>query len=50
MLTKKTDYTRKADSTIEIGLPSDQQSRFNCDGTLWLWTYEQNKTQAEASA
>ena len=37
-------YVRKADSTIAIGLPSNFQSRFNCDGSLWLWTYEQNKT------
>ncbi|MEP6597051.1 MAG: hypothetical protein ABJA71_13955, partial [Ginsengibacter sp.] len=43
-------YIRKADSTIAIGLPSDQQSRFNCDGSLWLWTYEQNKTAAEVNA
>ena len=42
-------YIRKADSTIAIGLPYDQQSRFNCDGSLWLWTYEQNKTPAEGN-
>src|SRR5258706_16005316 len=42
-------YIRKADSTIAIGLPSDFQSRFNCDGSYWLWTYEQNKTPNEVS-
>jgi alpha-mannosidase len=43
-------YIRKADSTIAIGLPSDFQSRFNCDGSFWLWTYEQHKTPAEVNA
>jgi alpha-mannosidase len=43
-------YIHKADSTIAIKLPSDQQSRFNCDGSLWLWIYEQNKTPAEVNA
>ena len=43
-------YIRKADSTIAIGLPSDLQSRFNCDGSFWLWTYEQNKTPEEVNA
>ncbi|MEP7107936.1 MAG: glycoside hydrolase [Ferruginibacter sp.] len=42
-------YVRKADSTIKNGLPPDQQSRFNCDGNFWLWTYEQNKTRGELS-
>ena len=27
--------------------PSPYQSRWNCDGSLWLWTYEKNKTAAE---
>ncbi|MEX2234778.1 MAG: hypothetical protein WD824_21630 [Cyclobacteriaceae bacterium] len=40
-------YIRKADSTINNKLPSELQSRFNCDGNFWLWTYEQNKTKAE---
>jgi alpha-mannosidase len=43
-------YIRKADSTIAIGLPSHLQSRFNCDGSLWLWTYEQNKSVGEVNA
>ena len=43
-------YIRKADSTIRIGLQPDLQSRFNCDGSFWLWTYEQNKTPAEVNA
>ena len=42
-------YIRKADSTIDNGLPSDQQSRFNCDGNFWLWAYEQNKTPVDVS-
>ena len=25
----------------------EHQSRWNCDGTLWFWTYEKNKTPAE---
>ena len=43
-------YIRKADSTIAIGLPSHLQSRFNCDGSFWLWIYEQNKTPTEVNA
>ncbi len=43
-------YIRKADSTIAIALPSDFQSHFNCDGSFWLWTYEQNKTQGQVNA
>src|SRR6185503_10524889 len=43
-------YIRKADSTIAIGSPSHLQSRFNCDGSLWLWDYEQNKTPSEVNA
>ncbi len=27
--------------------PAATQSRWNCDGSLWLWTYERNKTPAE---
>lgn len=42
-------YVRKADSTVRLGLPLEQQSRFNCDGNLWLYTYEQNKSAAEVS-
>jgi alpha-mannosidase len=40
-------YVRKADSTISNGLPTEHQSRFNCDGNIWLWTYEQHRTKAE---
>jgi alpha-mannosidase len=42
-------YIRKADSTISNGSPSELQSRFNCDGNIWLWTYEQSKTHGEVS-
>lgn len=42
-------YIRKADSTISIGLPSHHQSRFNCDGNIWLYTYEQNRNAAQVS-
>ncbi len=38
-------YLDLADATA--GNPSDTQSRFNCDGSLWLWEYEKNKTPAE---
>lgn len=27
--------------------PSDTQARWNCDGSLWLWTYERNRTPAQ---
>ncbi len=27
--------------------PSDTQARWNCDGSLWLWTYEHNRTPAQ---
>ncbi len=26
---------------------TEHQSRWNCDGSFWLWTYEKNKTSAE---
>ena len=38
-------YLNLADSTAR--LPAEFQSRFSCDGTFWLWTYEKNKTQSE---
>lgn len=38
-------YLDLADTTTN--LPSEQQSRWNCDGSFWLWTYEKNKSQAE---
>ncbi|MBX7138346.1 MAG: glycoside hydrolase [Oligoflexia bacterium] len=34
-----------ADQTA--ALPTNQQARFNTDGTLWLWEYEHNKSQPE---
>ncbi len=38
-------YLDLADSTDdEI---SEHQSRWNCDGSFWLWTYEKNKSQVE---
>ncbi len=47
---KMIDYhIQKSDSSIANGFPADLQSRFNCDGSFWVWTYEQNKTQAEMS-
>ena len=27
--------------------PSEFRNRFNCDGSYWLWTYEQKKSSAE---
>ena len=27
--------------------PPDSQSRWNCDGSLWMWTYERNRTPAQ---
>ncbi|MBC7187112.1 MAG: hypothetical protein H5U38_08770, partial [Calditrichaeota bacterium] len=38
-------YLDLADATEHE--PSDFQSRFNCDGTFWVWTYEKNKSAAE---
>lgn len=35
-------YLDLADSTANN--PSDYQSRFNTDGTLWIWEYERNKS------
>jgi alpha-mannosidase len=29
------------------GEPSAHQSRWNCDGSFWLWTYEKNKPAAD---
>lgn len=36
---KLTDETENEDS--------DFQSRWNCDGSFWLWTYERNRSPAE---
>lgn len=38
-------YMNLADQTAN--LPSEHQSRWNCDGTFWLWTYQHNKSAAE---
>ncbi|MBN2289498.1 MAG: glycoside hydrolase, partial [Candidatus Glassbacteria bacterium] len=38
-------YLDLADSTES--LPSCQQSRWNCDGSLWLWTYERNRSKQQ---
>ncbi len=38
-------YLDLADATAS-NLP-EHQSRWNCDGSFWLWTYEKNKTPAE---
>lgn len=38
-------YIALADVTL--GLPPDIQSRFACDGSYWLWTYQQHRTPAE---
>ncbi|HEX6891203.1 MAG TPA: glycosyl hydrolase-related protein [Chryseolinea sp.] len=37
-------YIAQSDQTAS--LPSAFQSRFNCDGTYWLWEYEKHKTPA----
>jgi alpha-mannosidase len=38
-------YIAQSDRTDS--LPSDWQSRFNCDGNFWVWEYEKNKTHGE---
>ncbi len=38
-------YLGKMDETA--GNPSDQQMRWNCDGSLWMWEYERNRTPAQ---
>lgn len=38
-------YLDLADATDNE--PSDFQSRFNCDGSFWVWTYEKYKSRAE---
>ncbi|MBX9736824.1 MAG: hypothetical protein K2X32_07850 [Phycisphaerales bacterium] len=38
-------YIDLADSTL--ALPSDYQSRWNLDGSFWMWTYERNRTPAQ---
>ena len=38
-------YLDLADATA--GNPPEHQSRWNCDGSFWLWTYEKNKPAAD---
>ncbi|MGA2031342.1 MAG: hypothetical protein ABSG68_03730 [Thermoguttaceae bacterium] len=38
-------YLARADATA--GQPDDYQARFNCDGSLWMWEYERNKSAAD---
>ena len=38
-------YLNKMDATQ--GNPSDQQMRWECDGSLWMWEYERNRNPAE---
>jgi alpha-mannosidase len=38
-------YLNKMDATQ--GNPSDQQMRWQCDGSLWMWEYERNRTAAQ---
>lgn len=35
-------YLNRMDQTA--GNPSDTQMRWNCDGSLWMWEYERNRT------
>ena len=35
-------YLDRCDSPADE--PPEHQSRWNCDGSFWLWTYEQNKS------
>ncbi len=38
-------YLNKMDSTA--GNPSDSQMRWSCDGSLWMWEYERNRTPSQ---
>ena len=38
-------YLNKMDTTA--GNPSDTQMRWSCDGSLWMWEYERNRTPAQ---
>ncbi len=38
-------YLAQADATA--GNPTDRQSRWHCDGSYWVWTYERNRTPAQ---
>jgi len=35
-------YLNKMDATQQN--PPDSQMRWNCDGSLWMWEYERNRT------
>ncbi len=41
-LTMSDYYLNKMDATQNN--PSDTQMRWNCDGSLWMWEYEKNRT------
>ena len=38
-------YMAQAEATASG--PADQRGRFNCDGSLWVWDYEQNRPPAD---
>ena len=38
-------YLNKMDATA--GNQSDTQMRWSCDGSLWMWEYERNRTPAQ---
>jgi alpha-mannosidase len=38
-------YLDRMDATA--GNPPDTQMRWNCDGSLWMWEYEHNRTPAQ---
>jgi len=38
-------YMDQAEATA--GNPPDQRGRFNCDGSLWVWEYEHNRSAAD---
>ena len=38
-------YMSQAEATASS--PTDQRGRFNCDGSLWVWEYEQNRPPAD---
>ncbi len=38
-------YLNKMDATQ--GNPSDRQMRWNCDGSLWMWEFEKNRSAAQ---
>jgi alpha-mannosidase len=46
-LTMTDYYLDKIDETA--GNPPDTQMRWNCDGSLWMWEYEQNRPQSQFS-